>query len=151
MNTAGAAVMNFSIEVITLPVSDVDRALQFYVDRVGFTLDVDYAPSDAFRVVQLTPPGSGCSIQIGNGLTNAPAGSIRSIYLVVTDIEAARSRLLERGIEVSAIRHKVPIDAWDGGFAAGLDPARRDYASFADFSDPDGNRWVLQERGYRNP
>ena len=150
MNTASAAVMNFSIEVITLPVSDVDRALGFYV-RVGFTLDVDYAPSDAFRVVQLTPPGSGCSIQIGNGLTNAPAGSIRSIYLVVTDIEAARSRLLERGIEVSPIRHKVPIDAWDGGFAAGLDPAHRDYASFADFSDPDGNRWVLQERGYRNP
>ena len=151
MNTAGAAVMNFSIEVITLPVSDVDRALRFYVDRVGFTLDVDYAPSDAFRVVQLTPPGSGCSIQIGNGLTNAPAGSIRSIYLVVTDLEAARNRLLERGIGVSPIRHKVPIDAWDGGFAAGLDPAHRDYASFADFSDPDGNRWVLQERGYRKP
>jgi hypothetical protein len=110
MNTAGAAVITFSVEVITLPVSDVDRALRFYVDRVGFTLDVDYAPSDAFRVVQLTPPGSGCSIQIGNGLTNAPAGSIRSIYLVVTDPEAARSRLLERGIEVSPIRHKVPID-----------------------------------------
>jgi len=151
MNTAGAAVMNFSIEVITLPVSDVDSALRFYVDRVGFTLDVDYAPSDAFRVVQLTPPGSGCSIQIGNGLTNAPAGSIRNIYLVVTDLEAARNRLLKRGIEVSPIRHKVPIDAWDGGFAAGLDPAHRDYASFADFSDPDGNRWVLQERGYRKP
>jgi catechol 2,3-dioxygenase-like lactoylglutathione lyase family enzyme len=151
MNTAGAAVMTFSVEVITLPVSDVDRALRFYVDRVGFTLDVDYAPSDAFRVVQLTPPGSSCSIQIGNGLTNAPAGSIRNIYLVVTDLEAARSRLLKRGIEVSPIRHKVPIDAWDGGFAAGLDPAHRDYSSFADFSDPDGNRWVLQERGYRNP
>jgi len=151
MNTAGAAVMTFSVEVITLPVSDVDRALRFYVDQVGFTLDVDYVPSDAFRVVQLTPPGSGCSIQIGNGLTNAPAGSIRSIYLVVTDIEAARSRLLERGIEVSPIRHKVPIDAWDGRFAPGPDPARRDYASSANFSDPDGNRWVLQERGYRNP
>ena len=151
MNATSTEVTKFSIEVITLPVSDVDRALQFYVDRVGFTLDVDYAPSDAFRVVQLTPPGSGCSIQIGNGLTNAPAGSIRNIYLVVTDLEAARSRLLERGIEVSPIRHEVPIDAWDGGFAAGLDPAHRDYASFADFSDPDGNRWVLQERGYRNP
>jgi catechol 2,3-dioxygenase-like lactoylglutathione lyase family enzyme len=148
MNTAGAAVMTFSVEVITLPVSDVDRALRFYVDQVGFTLDVDYAPNDAFRVVQLTPPGSGCSIQIGKGPIDAFAGSLRSIYLVVTDLEAARSRLLERGIEVSAIRHKVPIDAWDGGFAAGLDPAHRDYASFADFSDPDGNRWVLQERGY---
>ena len=151
MNTAGAAVMTFSVEVITLPVSDVDRALRFYVDRVGFTLDVDYAPSGAFRVVQLTPPGSGCSIQIGKGPIDAFAGSLRSIYLVVTDLEAARSRLLERGIEVSPIRHKVPIDAWDGGFAAGLDPAHRDYASFANFSDPDGNRWVLQERGYRNP
>ena len=151
MNTAGAVVMTFSVEVITLPVSDVDRALRFYVDRVGFTLDVDYALNDSFRVVQLTPPGSGCSIQISKGLTDALAGSLRNIYLVVTDLEAARSRLLEHGVEVSAIRHKIPIDAWDGGFAAGLDPAHRDYASFADFSDPDGNRWVLQERGYRNP
>jgi catechol 2,3-dioxygenase-like lactoylglutathione lyase family enzyme len=151
MNAAGASVMTFSVEVITLPVNDVDRALRFYVDRVGFTLDVDYAPNDAFRVVQLTPPGSACSIQIGKGPTDAPAGSLRNIYLVVTDLEAARSRLLERGVEVGAIRHKVPIDAWDGGFAAGLDASHRDYASFADFSDPDGNRWVLQERGYRNP
>jgi len=151
MNTTSTAVEKFSVEVITLPVSDVDRALRFYVDRVGFTLDVDYAPNDAFRVVQLTPPGSACSIQIGKGLTNAVAGSVRNVYLVVTDLEAARGRLLERGVEVSAIRHKVPIDAWNGGFAAGLDPAHRDYASFADFSDPDGNRWVLQERGYGNP
>ena len=140
----------FSIEVITLPVSDVERALRFYVDRVGFTLDVDYSPNDAFRVVQLTPPGSGCSIQIGKGLTDAPAGSLRNVYLVVTDLEAARSRLLERGVDVDEIRHKVPIDAWDGSFEPGLDRGRRDYASFAGFSDPDGNRWVLQERGYRN-
>jgi catechol 2,3-dioxygenase-like lactoylglutathione lyase family enzyme len=114
----------FSVEVITLPVSDVKRALRFYVDQVGFTLDVDFSPNDAFRVVQLTPPGSSCSIQIGKGLTDAPVGSLRNVYLVVTDLEAARSRL--------------------------LDPARGDYASFADFSDPDGNSWVLQERGYRN-
>jgi catechol 2,3-dioxygenase-like lactoylglutathione lyase family enzyme len=150
MNTTGTEVAKFSVEVITLPVSDVDRALRFYVDQVGFTLDVDYAPNDAFRVVQLTPPGSGCSIQIGKGLTDALAGTLCNIYLVVTDLEATRSRLLERGIEVSAIRHKVPIDAWDGGFAPGPDPARRDFASFADFSDPDGNSWVLQERGYRD-
>jgi len=150
VNTTSMAIVKFSVEVITLPVSDVDRALRFYVDQVGFTLDVDYSPNNAFRIVQLTPPGSSCSIQIGRGLTDAPAGSLRNVYLVVTDLEAARSRLLERGIEVSAIRHKVPIDAWDGGFAAGLDPAHRDYASFADFSDPDGNRWVLQERGYHN-
>ena len=110
--------------------------------------DQDYAPNNAFRVVQLTPPGSSCSIQIGHGLTDAPVGSLRNVYLVVTDLEAARNRLLERGVEVSQIRHKASIDAWDGGFAPGLDPARRDYASFANFSDPDGNSWVLQERGY---
>jgi catechol 2,3-dioxygenase-like lactoylglutathione lyase family enzyme len=140
----------FSVEVITLPVSNVDRALRFYVDQVGFTLDVDYSPHDAFRVVQLTPPGSSCSIQIGKGLTDALACSIRNVYLVVTDLEAVRSILLERGVEVSEIRHKMPIGAWDGGFAPGLDPSRGDYASFANFSDPDGNSWVLQERGYRN-
>ena len=149
MNTTSTAAMKLSIEVIMLPVSDVERALQFYVDQVGFTLDVDYSPNDAFRVVQFTPPGSSCSIQIGRGLTDVPPGSLRNVYLVVTDLEAVRSRLLERGVEVGEIRHKVPIDAWDGGFAPGLDPARRDYASFADFSDPDGNSWVLQERGYR--
>src|ERR1700742_3982503 len=110
MNTAGTANMTFSIEVITLPVSDVDRALRFYVDQAGFTLDVDYAPNKAFRVVQFTPPGSSCSIQIGRGLTDAPAGSVRNVYLVVADLEAARSRLLERGIKVSEVRHKTPID-----------------------------------------
>jgi len=89
----------FSVEVITLPVSDVERARRFYIDQVGFTLDVDYSPNDAFRVVQLTPPGSSCSIQIGNGLTDAPVGSVRSVYLVVSDLQAARSRLLERGVE----------------------------------------------------
>jgi len=140
----------FSVEVITLPVRDVERALRFYVDQVGFTLDVDYSLNDAFRVVQLTPAGSSCSIQIGKGLTDAPAGSLRNIYLVVTDLAAARSRLLEHGVDVSEIRHKTPFGAWDGGFAAGLDPVRGDYASFANFLDPDGNSWVLQERGYRN-
>jgi catechol 2,3-dioxygenase-like lactoylglutathione lyase family enzyme len=150
MNTTSTEVVKLSVEVITLPVSDVERALRFYVDQVGFTLDVDYSPNDAFRVVQLTPAGSSCSIQIGRGLTNAPVGSLRNVYLVVTDLEVARSRLLERGVEVGEIRHKASIDAWDGGFAPELDPARRDYASFADFSDPDGNSWVLQERGYRN-
>ena len=140
----------FSVEVITLPVSDIERALRFYVDQVGFTLDVDYSPNGNFRVVQLTPPGSNCSVQIGKGLTDAPAGSARNIYLVVANLETARSCLLKRGVEVTEIRHKTPIEAWDGGFASGLDPARGDYASFANFSDPDGNSWVLQERGFRN-
>jgi len=140
----------FSVEVITLPVSDVERALRFYVEQVGFTLDVDYSPSDSFRVVQFTPPGSSCSILIGKGLTDAPVGSLRNVFLVVTDLEAARGYLVERGVDVGEIRPKTPIGSWDGGFASGLDPARRDYASFAHFSDPDGNSWVLQERGYRN-
>jgi catechol 2,3-dioxygenase-like lactoylglutathione lyase family enzyme len=140
---------DFSVEVITLPVGNVDRALRFYVDRVGFALDIDYSPNNTFRVVQLTPPGSSCSIQIGNDLTDAPVGSLRGIYLVVSDIDAARRLLLERGVQVGEIRHKTPPGAWDGGFAPGLDPARRDYGSFANFSDPDGNSWVLQERGYR--
>ena len=150
MNTTSIANVKLSMEVIMLPVSDVGRALRFYLDQVGFALDVDYSPNDAFRVVQLTPPGSSCSIQIGRGLTDAPVGSLRNVYLVVTDVEAARSRLLERGVEVGEIRHKTPIDAWDGSFAPGLAPTRRDYDSFANFLDPDGNSWVLQERGYRN-
>lgn len=142
--------LTFSVEVITVPVSDVDRALRFYKDQLGFHLDVDYSPNDAFRVVQLTPPGSACSIQIGKGLTDAPAGSLRNVYLVVTDLDATRNQLLARGTAVGPIRHKTPISAWDGRFAPGLDPARGDYASFASFSDPDGNSWVLQERGYRS-
>jgi catechol 2,3-dioxygenase-like lactoylglutathione lyase family enzyme len=89
--------LNFSLEVITLPVSDVERALRFYADQIGFRLDVDYSPNDTFRVVQLTPPGSSCSLQIDKGLTDAPVGSVRNVYLVVSDLEASRSRLLERG------------------------------------------------------
>jgi catechol 2,3-dioxygenase-like lactoylglutathione lyase family enzyme len=147
---ATANTPTLSLEVIPLPVSDVERGLRFYVDQVGFTLDVDYSPNDSFRVVQLTPPGSRCSIQVGIGLTDAAVGSVRNIYLVVPDLEAPRNRLLECGVKVGEIRHKAPIGAWNGGFASGLDPARRDYASFATFSDPDGNSWVLQERGYRN-
>src|SRR5712672_3168502 len=108
MSSTSTAAVKFSVEVITLPVSDVERSLRFYVDRVGFTLDVDYSPNDAFRVVQVTPPGSSCSLQIGHGLTDAPVGSLRNVYLVVSDLEAARSRLLESGVEVGEIVHKTP-------------------------------------------
>lgn len=145
---AGTADLTFSIDAISLPVSDLDRALLFYVDRVGFRLDDDYAPNEGFRVVRLTPPGSNCSIQIGKGLSNALTGAFRNNDLVVRDLEAARDRLLERGVEVGPIRHRNPSGAWNGSFAAGLDPERADHASSADFLDPDGNRWVLQERGY---
>jgi len=142
--------LEFSIEVITVPVSDVERALRFYVDQVGFTVDVDYWPNDAFRVVQITPPGSNCSLQIGKGLTSSPAGSLRNVFLIVADLEVARKWLLERGVAVSEIRHKTPVGDWGGGFGPGIHPSREDYASFAEFSDPDGNLWVLQERGYHN-
>lgn len=142
--------MDGKIEVITIPVSDVDQALAFYTKQAGFSLDVDYHPADNFRVVQLTPPDSACSVQIGTGLTDAAPGSVRSTYLAVTDIEAARDELTARGVKVSGIRHKSPIDDWKGGWEPGADPERRDYASFADFADPDGNTWVIQEIGHGN-
>jgi catechol 2,3-dioxygenase-like lactoylglutathione lyase family enzyme len=141
--------MDYAIQVIILSVTDVDKAAAFYTEQAGFTLDVDYHPASNFRVVQLTPPGSACSVQIGVGLTDAPAGAARATCLVVTDIEAARRELIGRGVAVSDVRHKSPVEDWKGGFKAGADPQRRDYASFVDFADPDGNAWVLQEIGYR--
>jgi catechol 2,3-dioxygenase-like lactoylglutathione lyase family enzyme len=135
--------VDLKLEVIMLPVADVDRAKAFYVEKAGFNLDVDHQPSEQFRVVQMTPPGSACSVTVGIGITDAKPGSVRGTHLVVTDIEAVRSALRERGIEVSDIRH---LEA--NGWLPGPDPERRDYASFADFSDPDGNTWILQERGH---
>jgi catechol 2,3-dioxygenase-like lactoylglutathione lyase family enzyme len=143
--------MDCKIEVITLSVTDVDRALEFYTQKAGFALDVDYYPAASFRVVQLTPPGSACSVQIGAGLTDAAPGSARATHLAVTDIDTAHRELAGRGVKVSAIRHKAPIDDWKGGWEPGPDPQRRDYASFADFTDPDGNTWTLQEIGHRIP
>jgi catechol 2,3-dioxygenase-like lactoylglutathione lyase family enzyme len=143
--------MDYQLQVITLSVSDVDKAAAFYTQQAGFILDVDYHPVPGFRVAQLTPPGSACSIQIGAGLTDAPPGSARATYLAVTDIEAAHRELTGRGVTVSGIRHKSPIDDWKGAYQPGPDPRRRDYASFADFADPDGNTWVIQEIGYRPP
>jgi len=102
--------MHYRLQVITLSVSNVDQAAAFYTEQAGFALDVDYHPVSGFRVVQLTPPGSACSIQIGTGLTDAPPGSARATHLAVTDIEAARWELTGRGVAVSDIRHKSPID-----------------------------------------
>ena len=128
------------LELVLLPVSDVDRAKAFYIDRLGFRLDVDHQPNEEFRVVQLTPPGSACSVTIGVGITSAEPGSYRGTHLVVDDIEATREELVGRGLEVSPIRHMTPQ-----GWADGVDPNHADYNSFADFADPDGNTWVLQE------
>jgi catechol 2,3-dioxygenase-like lactoylglutathione lyase family enzyme len=133
--------MDFKLELVLLPVSDIDRAKAFYTEKVGFNLDVDHHPNEEFRVVQMTPPGSSCSITIGKGITDAAPGSYRGTHLVVTDIEAARAELAERGIEVSEIRHMGPE-----GWQPGPDPNHADYNSFADFADPDGNTWILQER-----
>jgi catechol 2,3-dioxygenase-like lactoylglutathione lyase family enzyme len=143
--------MDYHLQVITVSVSDVDKAAAFYTQQAGFALDVDYHPASRFRVVQLTPPGSTCSVQIGDGITDAPPGSARATYLAVADIEAAHRELTGRGVTASGIRHKSPIDDWKGGWQPGTDPQRRDYASVADFADPDGNTWVIQEIGYRPP
>ncbi len=143
--------MKATLEVVILPVSDPDKSLDFYRDKLGFTLDVDYAPTPDFRVVQLTPPGSSTSIQFGVGLTDARPGSVQGLYLVVDDVIAVREELVDHGVGVTSIRHKdVDSGQWRGRFRLGVDPHRSDYASFADFSDPDGNTWVLQERGNRH-
>jgi catechol 2,3-dioxygenase-like lactoylglutathione lyase family enzyme len=143
--------MNATLEVVILPVSDPDKSLDFYRDKLGFTLDVDYAPVRDFRVIQLTPKGSSTSIQFGVGLTDANPGTVPGLYLVVDDIATVRDDLIDRGVGVSSIRHKdVAGGQWQGRFHLGADPQRADYASFAEFSDPDGNTWVLQERGHRD-
>src|SRR5262245_31432565 len=135
-----------ALEVVSLPVTDIGRALAFYVEQVGFILDVDYHPTAEFRVVQLTPPGSACSVQL---VTADSPGRLHNLLLVTTDLAAERAKLIARGVAVGAVRHKDPVETWAGGWGTGLDPHRRDYASFADFADPDGNIWTLQERGHR--
>ena len=134
--------MDYRLELVLVPVSDVDRAKAFYVERCGFLLDVDTSPTDDVRVVQLTPPGSACSITIGTGMATAEPGSYRGTHLVVEDIEAARDEFVARGVAVSEVRH---FDREVGEWRPGPDPGRGRYASFADFADPDGNTWVLQE------
>ena len=118
--------MDMKLELVGVPVSDVDRAKKFYVDKVGFVADQDHTVSDEVRFVQLTPPGSACSIAIGRGLTQMPPGSLDSLQVVVADAEAARAELAERGVDVSAVDEQP-------------------WGRFVYFSDPDGNRWALQE------
>jgi catechol 2,3-dioxygenase-like lactoylglutathione lyase family enzyme len=137
--------MDFKLELVLVPVSDVDRAKTFYMDKAGFNLDVDHRASEDFRVVQLTPPGSACSIAMGIGITKAEPGSVQGLHLVVSDIVAARAELIERGVDVSEVRHMEST-----GWVPGPDPQHRDYNSFADFSDPDDNAWVLQEVKYEH-
>jgi catechol 2,3-dioxygenase-like lactoylglutathione lyase family enzyme len=132
--------VDLKLEVIVLPVSDVDRAKRFY-ESLGWRLDADFSGGD-WRVVQLTPPGSPCSIQFGKGVTTAAPGSAQGTFLVVDDIEAARASLIGRGVEISEVFHYA---AGRGPRVAGPDPQRRSYFSFASFSDPDGNSWLLQE------
>jgi catechol 2,3-dioxygenase-like lactoylglutathione lyase family enzyme len=132
--------MDYKLELVLVPVADVDRAKAFYSERCGFTLDVDHRAGDAFRVVQFTPPGSACSIAFGVGITTRAPGSAEGLHLCVADIVAARDALVARGVEVSPVRHMTPA-----GWADGPHPEHEKYASFADFADPDGNTWVLQE------
>lgn len=136
--------MDFKLELVVVPVSDVDRAKAFYVDKMGFTVDVDHRASDTFRVVQLTPPGSACSITIGTGVTKVAPGTYQGLHLVVTDIEAARAWLVERGVDASQPFHFGPE-----GQTPGLAANRGDYETFVSISDPDGNGWLVQEVGHQ--
>ena len=133
--------MDFKLELVLLPVADVDRAKAFY-EKAGFRLDVDHRAGDDFRVVQFTPPGSACSVSFGKGLGDAAPGSVKGLHLVVTDIVEAREELAGHGVDVGEVKHM------DGGWKPGPDPERRDFASFSEFSDPDGNGWLLQEVGH---
>lgn len=133
--------MDWKLELVVVPVSDVDRAKEFYAEKLGFNVDVDHRMGDAFRVVQLTPPGSACSITIGFGLgRTAPPGTYQALHLVVTDIEAARDELVSRGVEVSGPFHFGPE-----GQTPGLSSGRGDYETYLSLSDPDGNGWLVQE------
>jgi catechol 2,3-dioxygenase-like lactoylglutathione lyase family enzyme len=132
------------LEVVTLPVSDVDRAKQFY-ERLGWRLDADIAVGDAFRAVQLTPPHSTCSIAFGKGLTTGEPGSVKRLLLAVDNVDTAREDIGGCGIEVSEVFHL------EGGRVPGRDPQGRSYQSYASFRDPDGNEWLLQEITTRLP
>jgi catechol 2,3-dioxygenase-like lactoylglutathione lyase family enzyme len=138
--------MDMKLEVVVVPVSDVDRAKRFY-ESLGWQLDADFVTGPDSRVVQFTPPGSAASIHFGKGLLTAAPGALKSVFLVVLDVEAARADLVRRGVTVSEIFHKAP----GAPPLPGPDPERKSYSSFATFSDPDGNGWLLQEIKTRLP
>jgi catechol 2,3-dioxygenase-like lactoylglutathione lyase family enzyme len=146
--------VDLKLEVVVIPVSDVDRAKEFYAN-LGWRLDADFAFDNGFRIVQITPPGSGCSIQFGAKLTSASPGSAEGLYLVVSDIEAARQQLRGRGVEVGEVFHEGAVGArfqlGESGRLAGPAPDHSTYGSFATFVDPDGNGWLLQEITTRLP
>lgn len=133
--------MDWTLELVVVPVSDVDRAKAFYLDQAGFELLVDHSAGPEFRVVQLTPPGSGCAIAIGTGIGQMAPGSLQGLHLCVSDIEAARDELVGRGVKVGNPFH---VDK-SGRSAPGVDPEHRSYMTFMPFSDPDGNGWLVQE------
>ena len=139
-----AGTIEMKLEVVTIPVSDVDRAKRFY-QSLGWRLDADIAVGDAFRVVQLTPTQSACSVAFGKGVTTGEPGSVQRLILAVDDIDAARADLVSRGIEISGLFHLA------GGPVPGPDPEGRSYQTYASFSDPDGNGWLLQEIKTRLP
>ncbi|MFM0000217.1 VOC family protein [Paraburkholderia dipogonis] len=142
-----ARTVDMKLEIVVIPVSDVDRAKEFYA-RLGWRLDVDIAKDEQFRVVHFTPPGSQCSVLFGKGVTTEEPGSVQGLHLIVSDIDRAHSELVERGIDVSEVFHDAGglfHHAGEEGRVSGPQPERRSYGSFASFSDPDGNGWVFQE------
>ncbi|MFD7842159.1 VOC family protein [Nocardia sp. NPDC059764] len=146
--------MDMKLEVIVLPVADVDRAKAFYAEQLGFRLDADFTVDDGYRVIQVTPPGSECSLIFGTGVTAAAPGSRDGLHLIVTDIEKAVAELTERGVAVDGpFRDATDVfhHAGTTGRVAGVHPERRSYGSFAAFHDPDGNGWFLQEITQRAP
>jgi len=157
-NQISVAKLNMKFKIVVIPVSDVDRAKQFY-GRLGWRLDADFDSGKNFRIIQFTPPGSGCSIMFGQAVTAAAPGSAQGLYLIVSDVEAARTELIGRGIEVSEAFHgdagvfagKDEHYLFGSKRVSGPDPAHSSYKSFASFHDPDGNGWLFQEVTARMP
>jgi catechol 2,3-dioxygenase-like lactoylglutathione lyase family enzyme len=142
--------LDYKFEVAIIPVADAERTKQFYTS-LGWREDADFVFTDAFRVLQFTPPGSEASIIFGTGVTNAVPGAVGNLLLAVNDVEAARAELIERGVEVSDVFHGIPFAADGSRREPGPDPERKSYSSYASFSDPDGNVWLLQEVTSRLP